>query len=155
MSARERWAWLAYLTVPGMTDATADLIVAEAAAETTDDAMLRIEQTWSTAMEERRVAAAREVVQEHARFTAVINRAFREHEDQRRETLMRSAYWSLEDVAFMLRRDRATISRWVRDGLPAEKASYNGSREQWLVKPADARAWAANPHRRTRRRHSV
>lgn len=154
MNARHRWAWLAHLTVPGMTDEEADRIVDEAAAECPPEAIARIDQALSIAADARRTAAVQAQKEHRARVDSKLKRAFKEYDDLRRARLRDADRWNLADAAFMLGRSESTISRWIKAGLAAEKVLTGGPRTyQQIMKPDDVRAWASNPHRRTRRRH--
>lgn len=61
-------------------------------------------------------------------------------DDERRELLMQRAFLTPAEAAFLLRRDKSTVTRWIQRGLTQ------------YVKADEVRRWAADPDRRTRRK---
>ncbi|WP_374230864.1 helix-turn-helix domain-containing protein [Humibacter sp. RRB41] len=68
-------------------------------------------------------------------------------DDERRAQLRRRDHLRPTDAAFLIRRDKSTITRWIQQGLPAVRIGNHR-----YVNRAELLRWAADPDRRTRRR---
>lgn len=66
-------------------------------------------------------------------------------EDERRALLMQRTLLKPSDAAFLIRRDKSTVTRWIGQGLGV--VVLGGKR---YVRADEVRRWAADPDRRTR-----
>jgi hypothetical protein len=68
-------------------------------------------------------------------------------EDERRALLMKRTLLKPAEAAFLIRRDKSTITRWIQQGL--DVVELRGIR---YVRADEVRRWAADPDRRSRRK---
>jgi excisionase family DNA binding protein len=70
-------------------------------------------------------------------------------DNEKRAELRRRDYLTPAEGAFLIRRNKSTITRWIQHGLTAHRV---GAKR--LIPRLELLRWAADPDRRTRRRTS-
>lgn len=69
-------------------------------------------------------------------------------DDERRAALRDRDLLTPSEAAFLIRRDKSTITRWIQQGLEVIEP-LRGMR---YVRAVEVKRWAADPDRRTRRK---
>lgn len=72
------------------------------------------------------------------------------NDEERRNQLRERKFVTPAEGAFLIRRDKRTVNRWIEAGLVV---TYIG-RERYVAK-VELLRWAADPDRRTRRRREL
>lgn len=75
-----------------------------------------------------------------------------EQKQHRRRELADRDYWTASETAFMLRVTVSTVTRWISQGLDAEKRTLSNNTTVWIIDRLEANRWWSDPDRATRRK---